>query len=663
MRFLFVLAGLCAMLLFAPLIAPLIAPFGTLFGAMAQTPDAAPSTPVDTVEMLAFEPTREEAVLEAFIDGVAAAHMREHDIPGVSLSVVQNGRILFAKGYGFADVEEKTPVSGQDTLFRIGSVSKTFIWTAVTMLAERGQINLEADVNVYLKGLQIPDTFDAPITMNDLMAHRAGFEDTLAVFTLSDESPLSLTQALAAHMPKRVYPPGARTSYSNWGAALAAKIVEDVSGVSYEQFLQDEILTPLALTRTTLKGPSIMDARLRAQLADSLRIENRWPAATDYMGIGPYAPAGAMASSADDMARWMLFHLGGGEHDGVRLMSRQSHDQMWSRAFKDRPYGADVAHGFMTKTYRGYKTFGHGGATSAFYTNMVLVPELGVGVFVSQNTTADRTFVSELPDLIIDRLAAPGRIPGEMDAGEALAEKAADYAGTYLQNRRSFSKFEKFFSVGSVAKVTPGEDGALLVASNGAAVRYVPLKSVNDVYQDHYGNRIVFGRNQKGAVTHFTDASGVHSYDRVGGLENPNTLFLAFGVAMLFSITTWFGAWRRQGRAGVNTAIGSILGLTGFAAAGLTFAFTGAVIWVLSVLSGASAADLLNYPPLAVTVFRVIASTLFIAAFVMLASLWLAWRASGWSVWRKMHHSAFALSLAALALLLVQWKVIFSATV
>jgi len=333
--------------------------------ALAQAPDPAPSTPVETVTLAAFEPTREEAVLEAFVDGAVAAHMRDHDIPGATVSVVRGGRTLFAKGYGVADAVGERAVSGT-TLFMIGSVSKTFIWTSVMMLVERGDINLEADVNVYLKDMQIPEKFNAPITMNDLMAHRAGFEDTLAVFTVSDDANRARTALLKEHMPARVFPPGARTSYSNWGSVLAAKIVEDVSGVSYEQFLQDELLTPLGMDDTVLFGTISDDRRLNARMSAPLKAEHGWPAESEYMQIGPYAPAGAMASTAQDMARWMAFHLGGGELDGERIMSRATHQRMLQRAFRDRTAGADLAHGFMTATISGQDTFGHAGGTNAF---------------------------------------------------------------------------------------------------------------------------------------------------------------------------------------------------------------------------------------------------------------------------------------------------------
>ena len=612
--------------------------------AFAQTPDATPS------------------LLEAYVDGVVTAHMRQHHTPGVTVSVVKDGRTLFSKGYGYADIENGTMVRGDDTLFRIGSVSKTFIWSAVMMLVERGQLDLDTDVNEYLQGVTIPQAFGAPVTLNHLMAHRAGFESTIAVFTHMDDAETPVTDALNRDMPARVNPPGARTSYSNWGSTLASKIVADVSGVSYEQFLQDEIFTPLGMTNTTLKPPALMSPRFRERLSVGYEMKNGAPESTEYMQIGPYAPAGSVASTAEDMARWMLVHLGRGEHDGALLLSRETHEQMWARAFGDRPSGADLAHGFMSKRYYGYDQYGHGGSTAAFYTYMMLVPDLGVGVFVSQNAADDRGLVSELPDLVVQRLAATDRGPGETITNETLADRAKECAGTFLQNRRSFTKFEKLFASNTPAVVAPGEDGSVTVTAQGESTRYAPVAGAEDTYQDRYGNRIIFGRDEAGRVSHYSGAWGVHSLERVGTLDSPNSVNLVLGVVLLFSITTWLGVLWRRGVPVRHTAVGSTLNYADCAAAVVFFAFVGSIGWMIAVLSSMSAADLVHYPPFVVTVLRAIGLVLFLIGVAAVLSLWPAWRSSGWNAWRKIHHSLFALSLAALAFMLIKWNVVFAST-
>lgn len=607
-------------------------------------------------------PTIDGVMLEAYVDGIVTAHMRQHDTPGVTVGIVLDGRPLFAKGYGFSDIEQDKPVLGDETLFRIGSVSKTFIWSSVLILVERGQLDLDTDVNQYLNGVEIPSTFDEPVSLNHLMAHRAGFENTLAVFTHADDTEMSLTDALNRDMPARVFPPGTRTSYSNWGSTLASKIVADVSGKPYERFVHEEILAPLGMTNTTMKGPGNMPADLRKQLAIGYEMKNGAPKPAEFMQIGPYAPAGAIASSAADMARWMLVHLGGGQYDGVHLMTPETHELMWTRAFPDRLSGADLAHGFMTRPYYGYATYGHGGATSAFYTNMLLVPELGLGIFVSQNATGDRGLVAELPDLIVQRLATADHGIAETTTDEALAERASDYAGSFMNNRRSFTRFEKLFASAATASVAPGDDGSVVVSSSGNTVRYAPVVGADDTYQDRYGNRIVFGRDDSGRVRYYTGAMGVHSMEKIGGLESPNSLIAVIVITMLFSITTWLGVLWRRGVPTQHTGVGAALNVADAAATVVYLAFLISTAWAIAAISSATAADFVNYPPTSFTVMRGIGLLLFLVCVAAALSLWPAWRSSGWTVFRKVHHTFFVLSLVAVAFMMFRWNVVFAST-
>ncbi|MEM9495393.1 MAG: serine hydrolase domain-containing protein [Pseudomonadota bacterium] len=625
--------------------------------AHAQAPDPSPTTPVETVELAAFEPTRDEAVLEAFIDGIVASFMHNGKIPGVTVSVVSGGKLVFAKGYGFADLDEKTPVSGHETLFRIGSVSKTFTWTAVMMLAERGFIDLDADVNQYLQGMEIPDAFDAPVTLNDLMAHRAGFEESFKVFSYDDEDGVSLTDALKADMPARVFPPGARTSYSNWGSALAAKIVEDVAGVPYEKFIQEEILTPLAMSATTIKGPANAPADLRARTAVGYKGGGK---EEKYMQLGPYAPAGGIASTGADMAQWMLVLLGRGEHNGVRLYSDATAEKIFTRNFTDRVEVGDFAHGFMTKTHKGQAVFGHGGATSAFLTYMQLVPELDFGVFVSQNIRDGRSLVYALPDLVVEHVAA-ARGVADMTTPTPRDIDVSEYVGKYLTNRRSFSTFTKLFSTNSMSSVTEGKDGSLFLGGGkGRGRKLTPLEGVADTFEQPGGGRIVFGRDARGRVTHYT--MGSQSHERAGLFTNVTMLNAGLGAALLLSLTTLAGAWRRAGRPAEHTPSGKMLGVLAFVAAISVFVLAGGAALVAKALMSAGAA-LSTFPPPVVVAFRMIALAVFGVAILAVAGIAPAWLKSGWGVWRKLHYSLFAVVLAFVAVMLVAWRAIFSAVI
>lgn len=156
------------------------------------------------------------ADLSAFLDGLIPQQIEKADIAGAVVAVVKDGRVLFEKGYGYADAEKKIPVSPQDTLFRPGSISKTFTWTAVMQQVEQAKLNLDADVNQYLD-FKIPPTFRKPTTLRDIMTHRSGFEETIKDLFASDQKFLTpMAQYLPSHLPKQIFAPGTIPAYSNY---------------------------------------------------------------------------------------------------------------------------------------------------------------------------------------------------------------------------------------------------------------------------------------------------------------------------------------------------------------------------------------------------------------------------------------------------------------
>jgi CubicO group peptidase (beta-lactamase class C family) len=593
--------------------------------------------------------------LETYTDGIVDAHMREHLIPGVTVGVVKDGRVLFVKGYGLAKVAEQQEASGRDTRFRIASISKTFIWTAVMMLVDRGELDLDTDVNTYLEGFELPRTFDEPVTLNHLMAHRAGFESTLAVFLYSNTSEMTLTEALHRDRPEIVHEPGTRTSYSNYGSSLAAKIVADVSGMTYVDFLEKELLAPLGMTRTSIRPVQEWSEEQRASLAVGYDIVAGSPVPADEDVVRPHAPVGAIAATAEDMTRWMLFHLGRGQLDGTRLMSEEAHAQLWTRAFDDRAAGADLAHGFMSTNYGGFETFGHGGSLSGFYSNLVMVPDLDVGVFVSVNSGVDRGLVLQLPFLLIRQLLPEGADFGEISNGTEAEQRAAECVGEYRDNRRSFTKFEKSEAVEWVTRVAAAGDGRLAVTAQGDSTVYSPLAASVDTYQDDFGGRIVFGRDASGAVTHYSGPYGVHSYERVTALDSAELLELTSMLAVLFSFTTWLGLLWRRGVPSDQTMIGKLLVL-----ASVVASITVAVVVVAFLGVQNATLSPTDYPSAQLVFMRSAMTVLFAIGIAGLISLWPAWRSSGWGFVRKLHYSLYALSLGGLAFLYQHWNLVLA---
>ena len=207
-----------------------------------------------TVEAEPTAPQLTAGDVEAFLDGVVPLQLEREDIAGATVAIVKDGKLLFAKGYGYSDVTNKKPVSPEVTMFRPGSVSKLFTWTAVMQLVEQGKLDLDRDVNEYID-YKIPDAFDKPITVKNLLTHTPGFEEQVKdLITNRVETP-DLGAYLKTHIPGRIFPPGTVPAYSNYGAALAGYIVERVSGEPFDQYVQDHIFKPLGMTHSTFDQP------------------------------------------------------------------------------------------------------------------------------------------------------------------------------------------------------------------------------------------------------------------------------------------------------------------------------------------------------------------------------------------------------------------------
>src|SRR3974377_2176715 len=171
--------------------------------------------------------------------------LQREDTAGACVLIVKDGRVLFAKGYGFSDVKSRKPVTVEATLFRPGSISKLFTWTAVMQLVEQGKLDLDRDVNSYLD-FKIPATFPQPVTLRSLMTHTPGFEEQIKDLINDEGSPMvSLHDHLARHMPEGIFPPGTPPAYSNYGASLAGYIVERVSGKPFNEYVEENIFKPL----------------------------------------------------------------------------------------------------------------------------------------------------------------------------------------------------------------------------------------------------------------------------------------------------------------------------------------------------------------------------------------------------------------------------------
>src|SRR6058998_3581534 len=336
-----------------------------------------PSPPPAQVPAVAPEPgpppELTKADFETFLEGLIPSQLRNRNIAGAVVSVVKDGQVLFQKGYGYADVEEKKPVLPDQTLFRPGSISKLFTATAVMQLVEQGKLDLDRDVDDYLD-FPIPKTYPEPITLRQLLTHTGGFEETLKNLFVAHESDIKpLRTYLVNQMPARIFPPGKVPSYSNYGFTLAGYIVEHASGEKFERYVDNHILKPLRMTNSTFDQP--LPPQLAPQMSKGYLNASKKPHDFEFVQA---APAGALSTTATDMTRFMLAFLQDGSVDGVAILKPETVQQMETRQFELNPMICGLGITFMEYWSDPVRVIAHGGDTLWFHSDMILVPEAHV---------------------------------------------------------------------------------------------------------------------------------------------------------------------------------------------------------------------------------------------------------------------------------------------
>ena len=508
----------------------------TLLGGSVQaaTPSAAPAAPAMTSQDLA-----------TFYDGLFPYALHRAGIPGGVIVVVKDGKVIFAKGYGYADIKTKRPVDPNTTLFRPGSVSKLFTWTAVMQLVQAGKIDLDADVNKYID-FTIPPFDGKPVTMRNLMTHSAGFEETVRDLLVDRQDQLlPIDVYLKRHLPDRIFPPGQVIAYSNYGATLAGYIVQRVSGEKFEDYVAKHIFEPLKMVHSTFLQP------LPANLAPLM--------ATGYVDgkVKPFefvdtVPAGSSTSSAIDMSHFMLAYLNGGTYDGYQLLEPATIKEMWTPQVPEEKGLPGFDLGFYEDDFNGLKIVGHGGDTVAFHSDLHLLPAKDVGFFVSFNSPGKDGAVEDVRNnlfkLFLDRYY-PYTPPDEATVADPQKD-AARVTGYYVSSRRVARALAFVYALGQ-SQVTASPDGTIEVSSlKDAAGNTMKWREVGPLRYRQIGGQshLVFGTDADGNVISWASdyVNMVSVEQRVNGLGTLGALktgIMLFVAIIVLSLLIRLGAW------------------------------------------------------------------------------------------------------------------------
>jgi CubicO group peptidase (beta-lactamase class C family) len=653
-------------------------PYVVLAGALGAAPQVGTTQEAPLVQQPAdnnaaaqgVRPPIPPAELEAFVDALVRQAMSTSNIVGASVAVVQDDRVVLEKGYGWADLEGQRPVNARTTLFRIGSITKTFTWIALMNAVTGGKLALDDPVNDHLPAeLRVPEQgFSAPVRIRDLMTHTPGFEDRVLghLFVREPEQVRPLTQYLQEERVDRVREPGLLSTYSNYGVALAGAILERLHGQPWQDIVESEILVPLGMSYTTGREPypphEDLPAPMPPQLAEHVSNGYRWAGThhqrRSFEYITQVAPAGSMSASAGDMARYMRMLLNDGTSDGTRVFGDAA-ARAFRTALTDLPGAVgNWAGGFWeTRLPGGFRNYGHDGGTTQFFSSMVLVPELRLGIFVTTNTEGGGTLSGPLAARTVEHFYAVAETPAS--GSPELAAARGVYEGYYLMTRRPYSGLESFIFRLQALPVTVTPDGFLALPLLGRASRFLPGEQPDvfhavDASSSPIGG-VRFTRDGQRATRMDTL---VMAFERVGPLYQPPTLAALAASALVIAFGTLHGTRVRSRRALAHTRAQRLAGWLQVAAA-LTWIASAAAI---AVFAAGAARDLtevvFSWPSWSIRLFSMAAlaaTVLSVSAALFLPAVWRAGDRPGWSRWRALRFTIATLTFVALGVLLAMW--------
>ncbi|HEX5787123.1 MAG TPA: serine hydrolase domain-containing protein [Woeseiaceae bacterium] len=587
------------------------------------------------------------ATLEAFMDGVVRPLMKDNNSPSGTVAIAEGGELIFVKGYGYQDIEAGVPVDAAETLFRPGSVSKLFTWVAVMQQVEAGKLDLDADVNTYLENFQIRDTFEEPITLRHVLTHTTGFEDGALGYLIIDdpERIMPLAEAMERYQPARVNPPGAQTAYSNYATALAGLIVANVSGLSFNEYLEQNIFEPLGMENSTFAEP--LPESLADQMAKSYSVEMGAFVDQPFEIISNFGPAGAMSATATDMVRFGQAILNGGELDGNRILGEETVETMLTRAYTHDDRLMGMALGFYEQDINGFRVVGHGGDTQYFHSFLGIDPANELVFFVSFGAGGGSTVRSVVTTALYNEYFPEERARPEPP--EDFAERAGRYAGAYAFWRSNFSKIEKAFGLANVVQVAATPEGTLVVAFADAAKQYVEVEE--NLFRELDPNisliagiappLMAFQENEDGEITGFVlDGLPFMSLRKLPLVATPSFNYALLALSMLVFLGVVLRRWfqraaLRQESLPERTATRAAVWAS---AANLLVVVAGVI--VISIVQE----DLFGGIPVLFKLWLVL------PVVATLAGLYLAWRAVGvWrdrlygGAWPRVRHTVVAL--------------------
>jgi CubicO group peptidase (beta-lactamase class C family) len=595
--------------------------------------------------------------LERFIDEVMAQEMPRCHAPGAVFLLVKDGRIFFAKGYGYADLEQRKPVNANTTPFRVYSVSKTVTATAAMQLIEQGKLARDCDINIYLRPNGVPSTFAQPITLSNLLTHTSGLDNRY----ITDRSArgvmpaalLPLDEYLARSLPPRLVPPGQIIRYSNQNLVLVGYLIEAASGEPFGKYMDEHVLRPLEMEHSSWWD--------RPDLADNL--------ATGYsFSHGAYRPlrlsgscnpAGSLIATATDMGHFLVAQLGEGRYREQQILKPETTREMQSARFTFDRRLPGAGYGFWERYLNDERTIEHAGDASGFVSILRLVPARNQGLFISVNCSEGGRLLRAVEKAYFDRYFpyTPAPVPHNEAARSSIPE------GFYRRDSTPVSGLEKLLVLAH-----GGEQVQAISTSHGVTLRFGPvqreyIQEAPLLFRDAAGSEhIGFKQSADGRWLLIFGAYGVLEKLPFYDTFEFQVVWLAACVLLLISFVfvwplLWWMRGRRKNVEGSPCPRGWALALGACASlVGLTVVIGSALI-LLGVVETRFMVEG-SQMPVVIKILLLLAPIEVAVGCALVGFAALAWRRKFWTVSARVHYSLVTLAALGLAGWFAHWNML-----
>jgi CubicO group peptidase (beta-lactamase class C family) len=457
------------------------------------------------------------------IDGYIDSIMKQWNIPGLALGIVYKDQLIYAKGYGFRDVEAKLPVQ-PNTVFPIASNTKLFTATLATMLATESKLDLDKPVKNYVPVLNFyNDELNAHVSMRDLLSHRTGLPRYDGIWVGSQANRKDAVSNINIMKPQQSFRSG--FIYNNMMYATAGYVMEEIMKKSWEELVKEKILLPLQMKSTFFSRQQMVQTKnyaksyLLPDTTSNLKISS-YEAESEALG-----PAGTMKSTVEDMSRWMIVQINSGRFNGKQLIPAKAiqETQVPHVISDNRNRWKELSHplyalGRNIQTYKGYQIATHTGSIDGYYSNMTLMTEDSIGIFLVYNSNRAGLMRTTFAFPIIDRLLNlshtdwNNRIWQDYEKSRVAGIKAKDSVlKTQVKNTKPSHPLNAF-----TGTYTHPAYGNIIITTEGDHLKIIFRKHTSLLQHFHYNQfttkeendasnyRINFLINSKGEIDKIT---------------------------------------------------------------------------------------------------------------------------------------------------------------